>query len=147
MRALKLAGLVTCGLALSVTNAAAAPQVLDDSDLDGVVAGVQIVIPGTSSQSIADLLSNRPTLGIIGSILRPVQQERVVASNPAEPGVDGAVGTAGPGDGEVGVGGATTSSTTTGELREAWQENSDQFLALYPTPPRSAIPVIPIFTR
>lgn len=50
MRALKLAGVVTCSLVLSVTTAAAAPQVLDDDALDGVVAG-NAVFPGRISST------------------------------------------------------------------------------------------------
>lgn len=39
MRALKLAGLVTCSIALAATSALAEPRKLDNADLDGVTAG------------------------------------------------------------------------------------------------------------
>jgi hypothetical protein len=39
MRTLKLAGLVTCSMALAATNALAEPRQLGDNELDGVTAG------------------------------------------------------------------------------------------------------------
>ena len=50
MRALKFAGVVICSLALSATTAVAAPEVLDDDALDGVVAGFGF--PGSSSTQV-----------------------------------------------------------------------------------------------
>jgi hypothetical protein len=70
MRSLKLAGVVACGLAFSVTSATAAPQVLDDAALDGVVAGFEISFPGLISESGFGI--DRPPLGSLFPVPAPV---------------------------------------------------------------------------
>lgn len=69
MRSLKLAGVVACGLALSVSTATAAPQVLDDAALDGVVAGVDSTFSGGLSQSL--LGGERPTFESVFGVFGP----------------------------------------------------------------------------
>ena len=129
MRALKFAGLVTCGLALSVTNAAAAPQVLDDTDLDGVVAGFQVIVPGTQSQTVSDFFASRPTLGIIGSILRPVLPEVVVASESDSDSASSNTGEA-----------VSSTAMTSGDLKADALANRGKYQALYPTP--TPLPIV-----
>ena len=77
MRSLKLAGVVACGLVLSLSTATAAPQVLDDAALDGVVAGVDLFFPGSSIESVFG--SDRPTVGSgLGLFVPLVVQESTI---------------------------------------------------------------------
>ncbi len=49
MRSLKLLGLTTCCLALSIATAEAEPKALTDVELDGVVAGFLFFSPGDAA--------------------------------------------------------------------------------------------------
>jgi hypothetical protein len=124
MRALKFAGLVTCGLALSVTTAAAAPQVLDDAALDGVVAGVDF--PGDLSETIANVFQ-RPSTGLGGfpSLFpRPEPEPEPVVVILLEEGT--------PIVQDV-PGGTQSQSVTTGDVAEQARQNPGAFLP-QPTP-------------
>ena len=124
MRALKLAGLVTCSLALSAATAAAAPQVLDDAALDGVVAGA----PGSFSQSYTPGFPQRPSLGFPSVIPTPAPAPAL--SIPLE--------TATPVEADIDGVGTSSTSITTGE--EAAIAAADP--AAYV---RGRLPIFPVF--
>jgi hypothetical protein len=124
MRALKLAGLVACSLALSVAGAAAAPQVLDEAALDNVVAGA----PGDFSQSFGpgSGFPQRPPLGFPSFFPTPEPAPVPTIEIPLEADADSQSSSA------VNGGALASTSITTGEAAEQARQNPGQFFPIRP---------------